>query len=77
MALPPMPGMQPLSSLDELRAQEARARRPVHDAAVALRVQQALRFQREADRLFMLPTSAGFKDGAISYMFFMRFFPKV
>jgi hypothetical protein len=57
---------QPLSSLEELRVQEAKARRTVHNAAIALRVQQALRFQREADRLFMLPASAGFRDGALA-----------
>ena len=59
-----MYALQPPPSLEELRAQEARARRTVRNASVALRVQQALRFQREADRLFMLPAAAGFRDGA-------------
>ena len=63
-SLPAMFETQPLASLEELRAQEARARRTVHNATIALRVQQALRFQREADRLFMLPVSAGFRGGA-------------
>ena len=45
----------PLLSLAELRIQETKARRMVQQATIALRVQQALRFEREADRLFMLP----------------------
>jgi hypothetical protein len=62
--LPAMFEANPRLSLDDLRAQEVSARRMVQKAVIALRVQQALRFQREADRFFMLPISAGFRDDA-------------
>ena len=46
-SLPAMLDTQPLASLEELRAQEARARRTVHSAVIALRVARGRAARRD------------------------------